>query len=49
MFSCIIGNNSKTKNKKVNEKKKIKKLPENCLYPPKILCFHHFTIFPAIL
>lgn len=23
-------------------------LPENCLYPPRILCFHHFTRFPAI-
>lgn len=23
-------------------------LPENCLYPPRILCFHHFTMFPAM-
>lgn len=24
-------------------------LPVNCLYPPRILCFHHFTMFPAIM
>lgn len=24
-------------------------LPENCLYPPNILCFHHLTMFPAIM
>lgn len=24
-------------------------LPENCLYPPNILCFHHLTMFPAIV
>lgn len=24
-------------------------LPENCLYPPRILCFHHLTMLPAIV
>lgn len=28
--------------------RRIQNLPVNCLYPPRILCFHHLTIFPAM-
>lgn len=40
-----------TARNKVEEDDKLycRVLPENCLYPPKILCRHHFTKLPAIV